>query len=661
MRVTGSFRGLANRKREIQPIPTIHAAKIGRRDPLNRLSHLPGTIDLSFTCSPFKKTDLKAMTDLLRGYQMLFKLDLWNPRGFKEEEDITRLVETCANALYAKVKQADTTSHQDMRSQLESMTRTVIRLHVEIESFSNEYRSIFKCCQFDVQVVVYETVISLLISDVKHVMCGVQRSWSKVLPEANKILISSFTLYNSINQFVQANDPTNDSVSCYNQDSRIPWQSVWRRHTLFDSQWGHGARQMAILNLSFTCSPFKKTDLKAMTDLLRGYQMLFKLDLWNPRGFKEEEDITRLVETCANALYAKVKQADTTSHQDMRSQLESMTRTVIRLHVEIESFSNEYRSIFKCCQFDVQVVVYETVISLLISDVKHVMCGVQRSWSKVLPEANKILISSFTLYNSINQFVQANDPTNDRAARLQHIFSHYFLDLVRKWAEMTNNKLSSHGEKLIIMEKIQSDSALEDSSLSAREVIRAVKNRSQLESMTRTVIRLHVEIESFSNEYRSIFKCCQFDVQVVVYETVISLLISDVKHVMCGVQRSWSKVLPEANKILISSFTLYNSINQFVQANDPTNDRAARLQHIFSHYFLDLVRKWAEMTNNKLSSHGEKLIIMEKIQSDSALEDSSLSAREVIRAVKNICRCWSDLNTPIWGYRNKIFNIFSGC
>eukprot|EP00116_Pleurobrachia_bachei_P005765 sb/3466027/ len=53
MRVTGSFRGLANRKREIQPIPTIHGAKfasiavkIARRDPLNRLSHLPGTIIL---------------------------------------------------------------------------------------------------------------------------------------------------------------------------------------------------------------------------------------------------------------------------------------------------------------------------------------------------------------------------------------------------------------------------------------------------------------------------------------------------------------------------------------------------------------------------------------------------------------------------------------
>eukprot|EP00116_Pleurobrachia_bachei_P014976 sb/3475238/ len=44
MRVTGSFRGLATRKREIRPIPTIHAAKIAWRDPLNRLSHLPGTI-----------------------------------------------------------------------------------------------------------------------------------------------------------------------------------------------------------------------------------------------------------------------------------------------------------------------------------------------------------------------------------------------------------------------------------------------------------------------------------------------------------------------------------------------------------------------------------------------------------------------------------------
>eukprot|EP00116_Pleurobrachia_bachei_P009476 sb/3469738/ len=40
MRVTGSFRGLANRKR-----------KNARRDPLNRLSHLPGTI-ISFNLIP---------------------------------------------------------------------------------------------------------------------------------------------------------------------------------------------------------------------------------------------------------------------------------------------------------------------------------------------------------------------------------------------------------------------------------------------------------------------------------------------------------------------------------------------------------------------------------------------------------------------------------
>eukprot|EP00116_Pleurobrachia_bachei_P003140 sb/3463402/ len=64
MRVTGSFRGLANRKREIQPIPTIHgtkyariAAKIARRDPLNRLSHLPGTI------LPFVVKSLRCCSD----------------------------------------------------------------------------------------------------------------------------------------------------------------------------------------------------------------------------------------------------------------------------------------------------------------------------------------------------------------------------------------------------------------------------------------------------------------------------------------------------------------------------------------------------------------------------------------------------------------------
>ena len=49
-----------------------------------------------------------------------------------------------------------------MKSRLDSMIGTVIRLHSEIESFSNEYRPIFKICSFDVQVIVYETVIALV-------------------------------------------------------------------------------------------------------------------------------------------------------------------------------------------------------------------------------------------------------------------------------------------------------------------------------------------------------------------------------------------------------------------------------------------------------------------------------------------------------------------
>ncbi|KAL5256074.1 hypothetical protein ACHWQZ_G011327 [Mnemiopsis leidyi] len=228
--------------------------------------------------------------------------------------------------------------------------------------------------------------------------------------------------------------------------------------------------------LPFVCSPNKKTDLKTLSDLIRGYVMLFKMDLWNPRQLTEEADISKLLQTAATDLYGKVKSADNSSHQDMKSQLDSIIRTVIRLHCEIESFSNEYRIIFKPCSFDVQLIVYETVISLLIEDVKRVMMGVNKSWSKVLPDANSVLISTFVLYNSINQLVQASDPTNDKASRLQHIFQNYFSELLRKWTHIVQNKLNSHAEKLIIMEKIQTDSTIEESSLSTREIMRGVRN-----------------------------------------------------------------------------------------------------------------------------------------------------------------------------------------
>ena len=39
---------------------------------------------------------------------------------------------------------------------------------------------------------------------------------------------------------------------------------------------------------------------------------------------------------------------------------------------------------------------------------------------------------------------------------------------------------------------------------------------------------------------------------------------------------------------------------------------------------------------NKLNSHAEKLIIMEKIQTDSTIEESSLSTREIMRGVRNV-------------------------
>ena len=51
---------------------------------------------------------------MLRGYLMLFKMDLWNPRQMTEEADISKLLQTAATDLYAKVKSADNSSHQDM-------------------------------------------------------------------------------------------------------------------------------------------------------------------------------------------------------------------------------------------------------------------------------------------------------------------------------------------------------------------------------------------------------------------------------------------------------------------------------------------------------------------------------------------------------------------
>ena len=50
----------------------------------------------------------------------------------------------------------------------------------------------------------------------------------------------------------------------------------------------------------------------------------------------------------------------------------------------------------------------------LIDDIKRVMIGVNKSWSKVLPDANSVLVATFVLYNSINQLVQNSDPTNDK-------------------------------------------------------------------------------------------------------------------------------------------------------------------------------------------------------------------------------------------------------
>ena len=64
--------------------------------------------------------------------------------------------------------------------------------------------------------------------------------------------------------------------------------------------------------------------------------------------------------------------------------------------------------------------------------------------------------------------------------------------------------------------------------------------------------------------------------------------------------------------------------------------RAFRLQHIFKNSFSDLLKKWCQIIQTKLGSHSEKLIIMEKIQPESTVEDSSVSTREVERGVKNV-------------------------
>ena len=42
------------------------------------------------------------------------------------------------------------------------------------------------------------------------------------------------------------------------------------------------------------------------------------------------------------------------------------------------------------------------------------MGGVNKAWSKVLPDATPVLTSTFVLYNSINLLVQTNDETNDK-------------------------------------------------------------------------------------------------------------------------------------------------------------------------------------------------------------------------------------------------------
>ena len=75
---------------------------------------------------------------------------------------------------------------------------------------------------------------------------------------------------------------------------------------------------------------------------------------------------------------------------------------------------------------------------------------------------------------------------------------------------------------------------------------------------------------------------------------------------------------------------------QFTSNHLKKSFRAARLQHIFQNYFGELMRKWTHIVQNKLNSHAEKLVIMEKIQSDSTIDESSLSAREIMRAVKNV-------------------------
>ena len=45
---------------------------------------------------------------------MLFNMDLWNPRQVTEETDVSKLLQTAATDLYAKVKAADNSNHQDM-------------------------------------------------------------------------------------------------------------------------------------------------------------------------------------------------------------------------------------------------------------------------------------------------------------------------------------------------------------------------------------------------------------------------------------------------------------------------------------------------------------------------------------------------------------------
>ena len=48
-----------------------------------------------------------------------------------------------------------------------------------------------------------------------------------------------------------------------------------------------------------------------------------------------------------------------------------------------------------------------------------------------------------------------HNPSPFRVARLQKLFTGDFGELVKKWSNVSKDKLSSHSEKLIIMEKVR--------------------------------------------------------------------------------------------------------------------------------------------------------------------------------------------------------------